>query len=78
MNKNNIFIIAEVGVNHNGSLEIAKKLIKFSATHKINAVKFQYFKSSKLSTKSAKLAPYQKKIHPLVVSKKCLKNMNYL
>ena len=61
MSKNNLFIIAEVGVNHNGSFKIAKKLIEFSAKHKINAVKFQYFKSSKLSTKSAKLAPYQKK-----------------
>ena len=49
MKKNDLFIIAEVGVNHNGSIDIAKKLIRFAGAQKINAVKFQYFKSIKLS-----------------------------
>ena len=36
-----IFIIAEIGINHNGSLEIAKKIIDFCADSKVDAVKFQ-------------------------------------
>ncbi len=35
------YIIAEIGINHNGSLEIAKKLIEEAASAKVNAVKFQ-------------------------------------
>ena len=36
-----IFIIAEIGINHNGSLEIAKKLIDMAVETGCNAVKFQ-------------------------------------
>jgi len=73
MKKNDLFIIAEVGVNHNGSINIAKKLIRFASAQKINAVKFQYFKSIKLSTKSAKLAPYQQKNSPFKSQQEMLK-----
>jgi len=42
-NKRKIFIIAEAGVNHNGSIAIAKKLIKSAAKIGADAVKFQTF-----------------------------------
>ncbi len=55
-----VFIIAEAGVNHNGSIEIAKNMIDIAVKAGANAVKFQTFKSEKLVTKSAKKAQYQK------------------
>lgn len=55
-----VFIIAEAGVNHNGSLKTAKKLIDVAADSGANSVKFQTFKSENLVSKSAKLADYQK------------------
>lgn len=58
---NNIFIIAEAGVNHNGSLELAKKLIDAAADSGADAVKFQTFKASNLSSCYAEKAAYQKK-----------------
>jgi len=54
-----IFIIAEAGVNHNGSLELAKKLIDVAANAGADAVKFQTFKADKLVSKTAKKAEYQ-------------------
>ena len=52
-------IIAEAGVNHNGSMETAKQLIDAAAEAKVNYVKFQTFKADKIVTKSAKRATYQ-------------------
>lgn len=52
-------IIAEAGVNHNGSLEIAKRLIDAAAEAGADYVKFQTFKTEKLVSKSAKKADYQ-------------------
>lgn len=54
-----VFIIAEAGVNHNGSIEIAKKLIDEAAFAGVNAVKFQTFKTENLVCKNAKKADYQ-------------------
>ena len=54
-------IIAEAGVNHNGSLELAKRLIDAAADAGGDYVKFQTFKAENLVTKSAKQAEYQKK-----------------
>lgn len=54
------FIIAEVGVNHNGSVEIAKQLIDLAKDAGANAVKFQTFKTNKLVSKGAEKAEYQK------------------
>ena len=56
-----IKIIAEIGVNHNGSIQIAKKLIDASKKAGADYVKFQTFKTNKLLNKSATLASYQKK-----------------
>lgn len=54
-------IIAEAGVNHNGSLELAKQLIDAAVDAGVDYVKFQTFKAENLVTKSAKQAEYQKK-----------------
>ncbi len=56
---NNVFIIAEAGVNHNGSLDLAKQLVDVAVDCGVNAVKFQTFKASALVTKQAKQADYQ-------------------
>lgn len=61
MNLNKVLIIAEAGVNHNGDLEIAKKLIESAAEAGADFVKFQTFKADKLVSKSAKKAVYQQK-----------------
>ncbi|HIP43951.1 MAG TPA: N-acetylneuraminate synthase [Sulfurospirillum arcachonense] len=56
-----VFIIAEAGVNHNGSIELAKKLIDAASEVGADAVKFQTFKAEKLVSKKAIKAEYQKK-----------------
>ncbi|MBF0118122.1 MAG: N-acetylneuraminate synthase, partial [Desulfobacterales bacterium] len=53
------FIIAEAGVNHNGSIEIAKKLIDAACYSLADAVKFQAFKAERLVCRDAKKASYQ-------------------
>ena len=55
-----VFIIAEAGVNHNGSIELAFKLIDAAVEAGVDAVKFQTFKAENLVTKSADKADYQK------------------
>jgi len=57
---NEVFIIAEAGVNHNGSLELAKKLIDVAVEANVNAVKFQTFKAENVLSKHAQKADYQK------------------
>ena len=58
---NHTIIIAEAGVNHNGSLEMAKQLVYKAVEAGVDYIKFQTFKASKLVTKSAKQAEYQQK-----------------
>jgi len=55
-----VFIIAEAGVNHNGSIELAKKLIDVACEAGVDAVKFQTFKATNLVSKNAQKAQYQK------------------
>ena len=54
-------IIAEVGVNHNGSMNTAKKMIRIASEAGADYVKFQTFKAESLLTKSANKAEYQKR-----------------
>ncbi|MFW2352988.1 N-acetylneuraminate synthase [Aliarcobacter butzleri] len=55
-----VFIIAEAGVNHNGSIDLAKKLIDVASESGADAVKFQTFKAENLVSKNAQKADYQK------------------
>jgi N-acetylneuraminate synthase len=58
--KNNTCVIAEIGVNHNGKLSLAKKLVKVAKSCGADVVKFQNFAADELVTKVAKKAEYQK------------------
>ena len=55
-----VLIIAEAGVNHNGSLRLAKKLVNAAKKAKADYIKFQSFNHKKLTTKNAPKADYQK------------------
>ena len=57
-------IIAEAGVNHNGDIELAKKLVEVASEAKVDVVKFQTFQASSLVTINAKKADYQSKLSP--------------
>ena len=57
-----VFIIAEAGVNHNGSIELAYKLIDVAFESGADAIKFQTFKAENLTSINAKKAEYQKQI----------------
>lgn len=59
MRVHHTYIIAEAGVNHNGSLAIAKKLVEVAAEAGADAVKFQTFKADKLVSRMAPKAEYQ-------------------
>ena len=55
----NVIIIAEAGVNHNGDINLAKKLIDEAVIAKADYVKFQYFSAKNLVSSIAKKAEYQ-------------------
>ncbi len=55
------FVIAEAGVNHNGELKIAKKMVDVAAEAGADAIKFQSFHAEELVTDEAPKAAYQKK-----------------
>ena len=59
--KNRVIIIAEIGVNHNGKIDIAKKLIKSAKKSGADFVKFQTFNVDELVKKNSPMANYQKK-----------------
>ncbi len=56
-----VFIIAEAGVNHNGSIDLALKLIDSARASGADAVKFQTFRADQLATRSAHKAAYQER-----------------
>ena len=57
-------IIAEAGVNHNGSIALAKKLIDVASEAGVDYVKFQTFKTENLVSLSAPKAEYQRRNMP--------------
>lgn len=61
MDMNRTLIIAEAGVNHNGSLERAKRMVDVAAIAGVDYIKFQTFKADDLVSKDAKQAEYQTK-----------------
>lgn len=61
LNQKRTFIIAEIGVNHNGDINLAKKMIKSASECGVDAVKFQTYVSEELVLKNAEKADYQKK-----------------
>lgn len=58
---NHTLIIAEAGVNHNGSIELAKRLVDKAVEAGVDYIKFQTFKATHLVTRNACQAEYQKK-----------------
>lgn len=56
-----VIIIAEAGVNHNGSMEMARQLVDAAAEAGVDYVKFQTFKADRLVTREARQAEYQKR-----------------
>ncbi|NQU88808.1 MAG: N-acetylneuraminate synthase [Mariniphaga sp.] len=62
MNNQSTIIIAEAGVNHNGSIETAKRLIDVAIVAGADYVKFQTFKAETLVTQTADKAEYQKEL----------------
>ena len=55
------FVIAEAGVNHNGRLDVAVRMVDAAARAGADAIKFQTFRAQDLATKTAKMVAYQKK-----------------
>ena len=55
------YFIAEIGVNHNGKISLAKKMIDSAKKSGANAVKFQTFKAERLATPKTPKVNYQKK-----------------
>lgn len=68
-----VLIIAEAGVNHNGNIELAKKMIDAACEANADIVKFQTFKADKLVSRNAKMAEYQIKN----ISSESLDNSQY-
>jgi N,N'-diacetyllegionaminate synthase len=60
MHPDKIFIIAEAGVNHNGSVELAKRLVDEAVQAGADCVKFQTFSAERLASLNAEKASYQK------------------
>jgi N,N'-diacetyllegionaminate synthase len=53
------FIIAEAGVNHNGDMELAKRMVEVAVSFNANAIKFQTFHADKVVIRTAEKAKYQ-------------------
>lgn len=60
MRSNSVFVIAEAGVNHNGCLDLAYKLVDVAVEAGADAVKFQTFKAEQVISRYAEKAEYQK------------------
>ena len=74
-----VFVIAEVGVNHNGDPNLAAELVDIAGEVGADAVKFQTFEASALVTSTAEKARYQKAAtRGLSRNAKCLSNSNWM
>ncbi|AGR59407.1 TPA: N-acetylneuraminate synthase [Salmonella bongori] len=58
----NVYIVAEIGCNHNGDFQLAKKMVEEAKKAGVDAVKFQTFKADQLISKYAPKAEYQIKV----------------
>lgn len=67
-NLSRVYVIAEVGVNHNGDINLAKKIIDIAKSAGADAVKFQTFKADTLALKDTPKAAYQKNTTEVVES----------
>ena len=56
--ENNVLVIAEIGINHNGSVQLAKKMIESAKSSGADVVKFQTFSANLLTTDKTPLADY--------------------
>jgi N-acetylneuraminate synthase len=56
-----VFVVAEIGVNHNGDLKMARRLVETAAACGADAVKFQTFKAERLASAKAPKAAYQRR-----------------
>ncbi len=72
-----VFIIAEAGINHNGSLRLAKKMIDFAKASGADAIKFQTFKAEELVTISAPKVDYQERSFPKMSQLEMLKKLEF-
>ena len=75
--KKQVYIIAEIGVNHNGSLSIAKKLIDYASKTGFDAVKFQTWDPNLIALENANLAPYQRMANNFLDQKSFLKKFYF-
>ena len=74
-NNKGVFFIAEAGVNHNGSLKIAKKLIDIASKAGADAIKFQTFKTKNLLIKTAPSMLHQKNFNNKISQYEMLKKL---
>lgn len=75
--KSKVFVIAEIGVNHNQNISLAKKMIKSAKNSGADAVKFQIYKTEELILPKTKTAPYQKKNTKIINQFKLLKKLEF-
>lgn len=61
MKKNKVIVIAEAGVNHNGDIKLAKKLVDVAKNSGADYIKFQAFDAGELVTLKSKPSKYQEK-----------------
>ena len=74
--KNKVTVIAEAGVNHNGLLKNALKMVDVASKAGADYIKFQTFDPKSLANSNLGLAKYQKRIQDKIAILKCL--VNYL
>jgi len=73
-----VFVIAEAGINHNGELKLAKKLVDAAKDAGADCIKFQTFISKILRQKTLQRPSTRSKQNPKNLSMTCSKGMNFL